>query len=194
MTYLWPIMAIFSFFCAIATDNMGNLSSAVIDGGANAISLAIKLTGIICLWNGLINIAQKSGLTKGICRLLSPMLDFLFPTLKDKATKEAIAMNMTANLFGLDNAATPLGLKAMELLQKDNNDPTTASDNMVRFVVINTASLHIVPTTVAMLRGEYGSKSPTEILLPALLTSIASIMVGLTMTTLLRRFFNGKSK
>ncbi len=194
MTYLWPAMAIFSFFCAIASDNMGNLSAAVINGGTNAISLAIKLTGIICLWNGLISIAQKSGLTQVICKLLSPVLNLLFPTLKDKATKEAIAMNITANLFGLDNAATPLGLKAMELLQKNNPDPATASDNMVRFVVINTASLHIVSTTVAMLRGEYGSKSPTEILLPALLTSVASIFVGLTMTFLLGRLFNGKSK
>ncbi len=189
MSYLWPIMAVFSFFAALATGNMGNLSSAVIDGGTNAIALAIKLTGIICLWNGFVNIAEKSGLTQKICKLLSPILKLLFPTLKDEEAKETIALNMTANLLGLDNAATPLGLKAMSRLQKLNHNPLTASDNMVRFVVINTASLHLVSTTIALLRGEYGSASPTEILLPALITSACSITAGILMTSILRRLF-----
>lgn len=189
MTYLWPIMAIFSFFCAMATGNMGNLSTAIINGGTNAITLTIKLLGIVCMWNGFVNIAQKSGLTQKACKLLSPLLKILFPTLRDKEAKEAIAMNMTANLLGLSNAATPLGLKAMNRLQSLNNNPLVASDNMVRFVVLNTASLHLVPTTIAMLRNEYGSASPTDILLPALITSACSVCVGVLMTTLLRRFF-----
>lgn len=188
MTYLWPFMAVFSFFCAMATGNMGNLSTAIISGGSNAVSLAIKLLGIVCMWNGFVNVAQKSGLTQKACKLLSPLLKILFPTLKDEEARETIAMNMTANLLGLDNAATPLGLKAMGNLQKLNNTDS-ASDDMVRFVVINTASLHLVPTTVAMLRGEYGSASPTEILLPALITSACSITVGVFMTSVLRRFF-----
>lgn len=189
MTYLWPVMAIFSFFCAIATGNMSNLSTAIINGGADAISLAIKLLGILCLWNGFVSITQESGLTQKACRLLSPLLKLLFPTLKDEETKEAIAMNMTANLLGLSNAATPLGLKAMSNLQRLNDNPLVASDNMVRFVVLNTASLHLVSTTVAMLRGEYGSTSPTDILLPALITSACSVCVGIFMTIFLRRFF-----
>ncbi|MBR5441745.1 MAG: spore maturation protein A [Clostridia bacterium] len=181
-------MAVFSFFCAMATGNMGNLSTATINGGSSAISLGIRLLGIVCMWNGFVAIAQKSGLTQRICALLSPLLKILFPTLKDKEAKEAIAMNMTANLLGLDNAATPLGLKAMSRLQ-ELNQAEAASDHMVRLVVINTASLHLVPTTIAMLRGEYGSQSPAEILLPALLTSACSITVGVCMTTILRRLF-----
>ncbi len=189
MNYIWPLMIAFSFICAIATGNMNNLSSSIIAGGTDAITLAIKLLGIICLWNGLIQIAEKSGLTKSLSKLLTPVLKLLFPTLKDEKTKQAIAMNMTANILGLDNAATPLGLKAMKRLQELNTDPNTADNNMVRFVVINTASLHLISTTIALLRQEYGSVSPTEILLPALCTSFAAICCGLLMTSVLKKVF-----
>lgn len=188
MTYLWPFMAVFSFFGAMATGNMGNLSTAIISGGSNAVSLAIKLLGIVCMWNGFVNVAQKSGLTQKACKLLSPLLKILFPTLKDEEARETIAMNMTANLLGLDNAATPLGLKAMGNLQKLNNTDS-ASDDMVRFVVINTASLHLISTTVAMLRNEYGSKSPTEVIVSALITSAISLSCGILMTIILKRVF-----
>lgn len=188
MNYIWPLMIIFSFFAAIATKNTENLSSSVISGGTDAISLAIRLMGMICLWNGLIHIAEKSGLTKSLCKLLTPVLKLIFPKLKDEKAREAIAMNMTANILGLDNAATPLGLEAMNRLQKLNGN-STASNEMVRFVVINTACIHIVPTTVALLRQEHGSASPTDILFPALCTSICAISVGLLMTTLLKKVF-----
>ncbi len=189
MTYIWPLMIVFSFFCAIATGNMSELSSTVIGSGTDAVSLAIKLAGIICLWNGLISIAQESGLTKALCRILKPFLMLLFPKLEDERAKEAIAMNITANILGLDNAATPLGLEAMSRLQEINKDKEIASDYMVRFVVINTACIHLISTTVALLRQEYGSASPTEIIFPALITSICSVSAGLLMTTILKRFF-----
>lgn len=182
-------MIVFSFFAAIATNNLDNLSSSVISGGTDAITLAIKLMGMICLWNGLIHIAEKSGLTKSLCKLLTPVLRLIFPNLKDEQARESIAMNMIANILGLDNAATPLGLEAMSRLQALNKKNDSASDEMVRFVVTNTACIHIVPTTVALLRQEYGSSSPTDILLPALCTSICAISVGLTMTALLKKVF-----
>lgn len=189
MNYVWLIMIIFSFFCAIATGRMSELSSAVINSGSSAVELVLKLTGVICLWNGLSEIAQKSGLTNKLCKLLSPVLKIIFPTLKENKAKEAIAMNITANLLGLGNAATPLGLEAMQRLQQANPDKTTATDNMVRFVVINSAALHLVPTTIAMLRSEYGSTSPMETLLPALTTSLAALIVGISATFILKRFF-----
>ncbi len=189
MNYIWPLMIIFSFFAAIAQNNMSALSSAVISSGSDAIALAIKLMGMICLWNGLIHIAEKSGLTKTLCKLLSPVLRLLFPKLEDEKTKESMAMNITANILGLDNAATPLGLEAMDRLQKLNPSKTVADDNMVRFVVINTACIHIVPTTVALLRQQYGSSSPTEILFPALVTSFCALSVGMIMTSLLKKVF-----
>lgn len=189
MNYILPIMVVFSFFCAIATGNMRELSSAVISSGNDGINLAIKLIGIICLWNGLINIASKSGLTNKICTLINPLLRLIFPNIKDKKAQEHIAMNITANLLGLDNAATPLGLKAMKRLQEINKTSLVADNDMVKFVVINTASIHLVPTTVALLRREHGSTAPSEILLPALITSITALSIGLLLTTILKRVF-----
>ena len=189
MNYVWVIMIVFSFLSAIATKNMNNFSSSLLSSGSSAITLAIKLMGIICFWNGVIGIAEKSGLTKKLCGLLYPFLKLLFPSLKDKEALEAIAMNMTANLLGLDNAATPLGLKAMKRLKELSPNSNTADDNMVRFVVINTASLHIVSTTVALLRQNYGSKSPTEVIFPAILTSVAVLSCGVLMTTILKKVF-----
>lgn len=189
MNYIWPLMIALSFICAIFNGKMSSLSNAIIDSGTIAISLAIKLLGIVCLWNGLIKIAEKSGLTRALAKLLSPVLKILFPKLKDEEARQLISMNITANILGLDNAATPLGLKAMSRLSKLNNHSPTADDNMVRFVVINTASLHLISTTVAMLRNEYGSKSPTEIILPALITSAISLSCGLIMTTILKKVF-----
>lgn len=189
MNYLLPVMVVFSLFCAIATGKISELSGAVINGGADAISLAIKLTGVICLWNGLTAIAQKSGLTALICKLFSPLLRLIFPKLKDKKAKEAIAMNITANFLGLGNAATPLGLEAMKRLQEINPTPEKATNDMARFVVINSAAIHLVPTTIALLRSEHGSSAPMEILLPALTTSVIALSTGLFMTNIFKKVF-----
>lgn len=189
MNYVWVIIIIFSFFCAIATKNMSSLSSAVISGGTEAITLLIKLTGIICFWNGLMAIAEKSGLTKIISNMLKPVLKLLFPKLKDEKAQNAISMNLTANLLGLGNAATPLGLEAMKRLQENSIKQDTATDEMVRFVVLNTAALHLVPTTVALLRHDAGSQNPMEILLPSIVTSLFSVTAGVLMTFILRKAF-----
>ena len=182
-------MIIFSLIAAFITDNMSELSSTLITSGNDAIELALKLSGVICLWGGLMSVAEKSGLTKIICKILKPVLKLLFPKLNDENAKNAIAMNITANLLGLGNAATPLGLEAMNRLKEHSLIKNTATDEMVRFVVLNTASLQLIPTTIALLRFEYGSKNPMEILLPSLITSFLSIIVGIALTFLLKRFF-----
>lgn len=189
MNYLLPIMVVFSLFCAIATGKINELSGSIVTGGTDAISLVIKLAGVICLWNGLTAIAQKSGLTALICKLFTPLLSLIFPKLKDKQAKEAIAMNIAANFLGLGNAATPLGLEAMKRLQNVNPTPEKATNEMVRFVVINSAAIHLVPTTIALLRSEYGSSAPMEILLPALTTSIIALTIGLSATNIFKRVF-----
>lgn len=189
MNYVWVIMIIFSLIAAFITDNMSELSSTLITSGNDAIELALKLSGVICLWGGLMSIAEKSGLTRIICKILKPVLKLLFPKLNDENAKNAIAMNITANLLGLGNAATPLGLEAMNRLKEHSLIKNTATDEMVRFVVLNTASLQLIPTTIALLRFEYGSKNPMEILLPSLITSFLSIIVGIALTFLLKRFF-----
>ena len=189
LNYLLPIMVVFSLFCAIANGKMTELSDAVISSGADAIDLVIKLTGIICLWNGLTTVAQKSGLTALICKAFSPLLSVIFPRLKDTRAREAIAMNVTANFLGLGNAATPLGLEAMRRLQAINPDPQRATDDMAKFVVMNSAAIHLVPTTIAVLRAEYGSNNPMEILLPALVTSVIALTMGIIMTKIFSKVF-----
>ncbi len=189
MNYIWPLMMIFSVFCAVATGNAAELSNAVISGGGEGVTLAIKLLGIICFWNGLMNIAEKSGLTKIICRCFSPLLSLIFPGLHDKKAKNAIAMNITANFLGLGSAATPFGLEAMKRLSALECKNSTASNNTVRFVVMNSAALHLVPTTVALLRKEYGSSAPLAPLFPGLFTSFSALFISLVLAFILEKLF-----
>ncbi len=189
MNYIWLIIIVFSFFSAVATGNMKQLSSSVIASGNDAIELSVKLLGMICFWNGIMEIAEKSGLTKKVAKLFTPIMKILFPRIKDEKTKSAISMNLTANLLGLGNAATPLGLEAMKRLNQVSPLKSSATDEMVLFVVLNTAALHLVPTTVALLRYEYNSQNPMEILLPSLLTSVLSVSIGVFTTFMLRKVF-----
>lgn len=181
MNYVWPVLVIFAFISSIITGNMAALSQSVIQGGQDAVSLLLKLISMLCLWGGIMEIAEQSGVTKAFSKLLYPVMRLIFPKLKNEQyALEAISMNVTANILGLGNAATPLGLEAMRRLQLINADTAVASDEMVVFVVMNTAAMHIIPTTVATLRGQYGSKSPMEIMPAAILTSFCALFVAIT--------------
>ena len=180
MNYILPVMLIFSLISAAVTGRMSELSLAVVSGGTAAVELLINLVAVMCFWGGIMEIAERTGITSGLSRLVAPFLKLLFPNLrKEKYTLEAISMNVTANMLGLGNAATPLGLEAMKRLQSINGDMDRASDEMVVFVVMNTAAMRIIPTTVATLRGQYGSAEPMSILLPTLLTTASALAVGL---------------
>lgn len=181
MNYVFPVMLILSFVCAAITGQMNELSASVIEGGTNAVNLLLRLVSMLCLWGGIMEIADRAGVTAAVSKLLSPVIKLIFPRLrKEKAALEAISMNITANILGLGNAATPLGLEAMRRLQQINPDTSVASDEMVIFVVMNTAAMHIIPTTVATLRGQYGSESPMSILPPSFLTSFCALAVAVT--------------
>ena len=185
MNRILPVMLVISLVCAAATGRMSELSAAVISGGTAAVELILSLIAAMCFWGGVMEVAEGSGVTSVLSRLVSPLLKLLFPRLrKDKHSLEAISMNVTANMLGLGNAATPLGLEAMKRLQTVNGSSEEASDEMVVFVVLNTAALRIIPTTVASLRGQYGSQEPMAILLPTLVTSLCSLAVGLTVARL----------
>ncbi|MGN0448091.1 MAG: nucleoside recognition domain-containing protein [Acutalibacteraceae bacterium] len=180
MNYVFPGMIIISFICAVLTGRMNELSLSVVEGGTNAVELLIRLVSMLCLWGGIMEIAEKSGITKAVSKLLYPVMKLIFPRLKkEKEALNAISMNVTANVLGLGNAATPLGLEAMRRLQQINGNTLTASDEMVVFVVMNTAAMHIIPTTVATLRGQYGSQSPMEILPASFLTSFCALTVAI---------------
>lgn len=180
MNYILPVMLIFSLISAAVTGRMSELSLAVVSGGTAAVELLINLVAVMCFWGGIMEIAERTGITSGLSRLVAPFFKLLFPNLrKEKYTLEAISMNVTANMLGLGNAATPLGLEAMKRLQSINGDRDRASDEMVIFVVMNTAAMRIIPTTVATLRGQYGSAEPMAVLLPTLLTTASALTVGL---------------
>ncbi|NMP38263.1 MAG: spore maturation protein A [Clostridiales bacterium] len=189
INYIWSGMIILSFICSVIFGNTSALSESIISSGSNAVTLCFKLLGMLCLWGGLMNIAEKSGLTKLISRLLSPVLCRLMPSLKTNSSAlSAVSMNVTANLFGLGNAATPLGLEAMRRMQGNNLLPEYATDDMVVFVVLNSAALRIIPTTVAMLRSEYGATQPMDIMPPTWLSSACALTVGITLSLILRKY------
>ncbi len=180
MNYVFPVLLALSFIAAIATGRMDELSSAVIDGAEGAVQLLLRLVSMLCLWGGVMEIAEQAGMTRIFSRLMSPVVGMIFPKLKkEKYALEAISMNITANILGLGNAATPLGLEAMRRLQDINSNKNIASDEMVVFVVMNTAAMHIIPTTVATMRGQYSSENPMEIMPAAFLTSFCALVAAI---------------
>ncbi len=187
MNVILTVLLIFSLVTAAFTGRMEELSSAAISGCGEAVTLVISLTGMLCLWSGLMEIARRCRLTEKLAVLFRPVTRLLFPTVRQgSAAMSAICMNLSANLLGLGNAATPLGLAAMRELQKENPDPATASTPMVTFVVLNTASLQLVPTTCAVLRQQAGSAAPMEILPAVWLTGAAALAAALLAERLLR--------
>lgn len=187
MSYIIGGMILLSILTGAVGGNMAGVSTAAMNGCGQAVQLVISLAGTICLWSGVMGIAERSGLTDAMSRMFRPVNRFLFRELApDSPAMKAISMNMAANLLGLGNAATPLGLAAMKELERENPRPGVASQAMVTFVVLNTASLQILPTTNAYLRLAAGSKEPMEILPAVWLASSVSIAVGVVMTRLLR--------
>lgn len=180
MNAVFPVLLIFSFVSAVVTGRMSELSSAVIDGAESAVQLLVRLVSMLCLWGGIMEIGEQSGITAMFSKAMYPVVALIFPRLrKEKYVLEAISMNITANVLGLGNAATPLGLEAMRRLQSVNSNTSYASDEMVIFVVMNTAAMHIIPTTVATMRGQYDSADPMEIMPAAFLTSFSALLIAI---------------
>lgn len=195
MNYIWAFLIVASFISSIITGKVSDFSQALIQGGQDAVSLLLKLVAMLCLWGGIMEIAEQSGITKLLGKAMMPLLKRIFPTLKSESyALEAISMNITANILGLGNAATPLGLEAMRRLQALNNSSQTASDEMIVFVVMNSAAMHIIPTTVATLRVQYASENPMEILPASLLTSACALTVAVTVAKLLNKLSRRKCR
>jgi len=186
MNYIFALAVIFSFVTAVFTGNASSLSEGILEGAQNAVSIGIKLLGAMALWNGITEIMTESGLHKKIEKLLTPVMKLLFPTYQGTAVGEAICSNITANLLGLGNAATPLGIEAMRRIKAQSGSPF-ADNETVRFVVINSASLTLIPTTIAALRRLSGSTAPFSILIPVWFTGILSLTVGLIFEKILSK-------
>jgi len=177
---LWPIFIIISIVYGIITGNVSNINNAVFESTESAVELCLTLLGTMCLWSGIMEIASKTKLIDKINKLLNGLMKFLFPDIKkeDKEYKE-ITMNITANILGLGNAATPLGLKAMKTMQEKNKDKEKLTNSMAMFIILNTASLQIIPTTVIAIRSSLNSANPTKIILPVWISTICAAVAGI---------------
>lgn len=180
MNKIFAAMIILSVICGICTGSISAVSDAAINSCVEAVELFIYLIGGMCMWGGLMRIAERSRLTEKIAAVFKPAAKILFKglDLNGKAF-HAICLNVTANLLGLGNAATPLGIEAVRALKEEEKTGDTASRNMIVFTVLNTASITLIPTTAASLRSKHGSAAPMEILPCVLITSAAALAVGL---------------
>ena len=193
LNIVWPIFIIISFSFAIFSGNLENLNNSIFESTNSAISLSIDLLGTLCLWSGIMQIASKTSLIENLTKFLNPLLNFLFPKLKNKKKiKKEISMNMAANILGLGNAATPLGLKAMKSMQEINEKKDTLSDSMMMFIVINTASIQIIPTTVIAIRNSLGSQNPTSIVFPTWIATIIAAIVGIVVAKIVIKLTKGE--
>lgn len=190
LNVIWPIFIIISFIYAILNGRVAEVNNSIFESTKLAVELSISLLGTICLWNGIMQIASKTNIVKHLSKLLNPIMKKLFPDInKEEKVHEEITMNMIANIMGLGNAATPLGLKAMKSMQKKNKDKNRLSNSMAMFIVINTASIQLIPTTVIAIRSSLGSSNPTAMIIPVWIATIcAAIAAIVSAKVLMKRF------
>lgn len=187
MSYVFGAMMAAALLYAAVSGNLSALSEGLLDAAGGAVELLISISGMLIMWSGFMRIAKDSGLIAKLSRLFAPLLKRLYPDVEpDSETFRCISMNLSANLLGLGNAATPLGIDAMRRLKRRSGSDT-ATDSMVTFVLMNTASIQLIPTTVAALRKSYGSVRPFDILLCVWLTSALALTAGLLSSKLLCR-------
>ena len=173
LNIIWPLFLITSFIYAIFNGRVYEVNNSIFESTKLAVDLSISLLGTICLWNGIMQVASKTRIIDHLSKILKPIMKKIFPDIieKDEAHKQ-ITMNIIANIMGLGNAATPLGLKAMKLMQKQNREKDRLSNSMAMFIVLNTASIQIIPTTVIAIRNSLGSENPTAMIIPVWIATI----------------------
>lgn len=188
---IWGFFIIIGIMFSIINGNLEQINIEILDSAKVALDMVVKILPVMALWLGIMNIASKSGLLEKFSRLLSPILTKIFPEIpKNHESFGYISSNIVANMFGLGNAATPFGLKAMKSLQNINPKKDEATRSMITFLVINTCGLTIIPTTVISLRMMYGSSNPTFIVLPCIIVTFSSLILGLIIDRIL--FYRSK--
>ena len=186
MSYIWLFFLSASLACGVLTGHVSHFSVAAMQGAQQGVTLCLSLAGALCLWSGVARVMEESGLGEKLSHLFSPFLSRIFPkTCRDAQARSCLCANFTANLLGLGNAATPLGLKAASRMAKGTGG--VASDELCLLVVLNTASIQLIPATVASLRAAAGCETPFDILPAVWLTSLLALAAGLGMAALLRR-------
>lgn len=185
---IWPVFIVLSILCALTFGNIESLNNSIFESAENTITVTITLVGTMCLWCGIMKIASNLRLIEVLSKLLNPFIRFLFPDLRNnEKIKKEISMNMIANILGLGNAATPLGLRTMKSMQKENLEKDKLSDSMMMFILINTASIQIIPTTVIAVRKSLGSEKCTDILVHVWCATICAALSGVIVVKFLMK-------
>lgn len=187
---IWFLILSLGIIIGIVTGKGEIVSKAIVLSTTSAVELVMGLVGMMCLWCGIMKIAEKSGLTDKLAKLLRPVLGIIFKEAsKNPKVMSSITMNLTANMMGLSNAATPFGIKAMEEMQKMNIEKDTASNDMALFLVLNAACIQFLPTTVISIRAAYNSQNPAIIIIPAIITTGVASVLGVVYCKILQKYF-----
>lgn len=188
INYIWAGMIVIGVVISIFTGNIEAVTEAAIENAKTGVDISLGMIGIMTLWLGLMNIAEESGFVEKLGIKLKPLMTRLFPEVpEDHPAMGAIIMNIAANMLGLGNAATPLGIKAMKELQTLNTTEDTATNSMIRFLAINTSAVTIIPISTITVLSEAGSKTPTEIIGPTLVATLASTVVAIIAASMLEK-------
>lgn len=185
MNYIWSAMIIIALVCGAATGRLDATIAAAFEGADAAVKTLLSMAGVMCFWTGFLKIAEKSGAAAKVAKLLSPLVKWLFKGENDKA-REYIAMNMTANILGMGNAATPMGIKAMTELEKTNPIKEKPSKSMCMLVAMNTASIQLVPTTILSLRAAAGSADPASVMPLIWIASLGGFVAAVVAVRVIR--------
>lgn len=191
MRKIWFFMVLASLVTLLFVDPEQSIN-AMMSAGSDAVTLSIKLLGIYAVWLGIIALVDACGFGEKLANLLEPLIDWLFGK-TDSETKKYLAMNMSANILGMGNACTPTGIKAMQGLDKQNAS-TTASVAMIMLIVINATSIQLIPTTILGLRAQYGSTTSSDIILPTLISTAVSTILGVMLVKICAKFKRRKHK
>lgn len=187
---IWFGILFIGIVFGLASGNGELLSKTIVTTTEDTVQLIIQLLGMMCLWCGVMKIAERSGLTDKLAKVLKPVFRVIFKEAgQDDKALGAIVMNITANMFGLSNAATPFGIKAMEEMDRLNGHQDKPSNDMVLFLILNAACIQFVPTTVVSIRAAVGSANPGAIILPALCVTTSASVIGITLCKLLQKHF-----
>lgn len=193
MNYIFYLLIVISIAIGAINGKLQDVVNAVMSGAELSVKVAFSLIGIMAFWLGIMKIAQKSGIIDFLSKILKPFTKVLFNEIPPQSSAVGdIAMNFTANAFGLSNAATPFGIKAMEELQKENKDKTSASNSMCLFLGMNTAGFQLIPTTVLAVLVGIGYKNPTEIIAPTLLVTCIAFTFAVVLSKVLQKVWKGQ--
>lgn len=190
MNYIWYFLIVISIIFGAINGTLNEVANAIFSGTELAVKIILTLLGIMTFWLGIMKIAEKSGIVESISKLLTPIAKFLFPEIpKNSPIIGDVAMNFTANALGLANAATPIGIKAIEGMQKLNKDKESASDSMCTLLAMNTAGFQLIPATVIAILAANGYNNPTEIIVPTLFVTSFAFVSAIIIAKIFKRIF-----